>query len=215
MWVWNNKYYSVVEKLEECGRTSVQRAIHLPVNGYSNGWKNHTLKSLIRLIKKGDEHGKSERLLEVSLIIKAPRYIWQELDTYTVGVTPGSSTSTMYTLMKTLDEIGGIEELEYDDYFDLFSFFDKSTDIIVVEDFYKTYLKLKVKYIDKKELLNRVKAALPEGFVQIRVRKFSYQTLRRMYKQRKNHRLQWWHDFFDELIPQLNEQELIKETWML
>jgi hypothetical protein len=195
----------IVKKIEESGRLSVQEAIHLPVNGISKGWENHTLISLIRLIKKGDEHGKAERLLDVSLLITAPRYIWAELDTYTVGVTPGSSSSTMYTLLKELDAVNN--------YKDLISLFDTKTDLVVIENFYNLYLEMKKIYGGKNILNNKIKAALPEGFLQTRVRKFSYQTLRRMYHQRKNHRLQWWHDFFDELKKQLNEQTLIIETW--
>jgi len=194
----------IVKKIEEYGRLSVQEAIHLPVNGESKGWEDHTLKTLIRLIKKGDEHGKSERLLQVSLKITAPRYIWQELDTYTVGVTPGSSTSTMYTLLSILEKAK-----KYDD---LSILFEENTDYYVINTFFKTYQYWKnVK--NKNDLINYLKKVLPEGFLQTRVRQFSYQTLRRMYNQRKNHRLQWWHDFFHDLISQLDEQLLIKETW--
>ena len=194
----------IVKKIEECGKLSVQEAIHLPVNGKSKGWEDHTLKTLIRLIKKGDEHGKSERLLLVSLKITAPRYIWQELDTYTVGMIPGSSTSTMYTLLNTLEKA--------EKYNDLIELFEENTDYYVISTFFNTYQYWKDEK-NKNELINYLKKVLPEGFLQTRVRKFTYQTLRRMYNQRKNHRLEWWKNFFHELIPQLNEQLLIKETW--
>ena len=69
------------------------------------------------------------------------------------------------------------------------------------------------KYLDKDELVEIVKANLPDGFLQYRVRAFSYQSLRRLYKQRQKHRLSWWHDFLNELIPQLEHQTLIRETW--
>ena len=84
-----------VEIILETGKEAVMRAIHLPVGGTSKGWENHSEKTLIKMIKRGDEHAKTERLLIVYLGINAPRYIWSELDTYTVGVIPGSSESTM------------------------------------------------------------------------------------------------------------------------
>ena len=40
-----------------------------------------------------------------------------------------------------------------------------------------------------------IKELLPESYIQSRVVCFSYQTLRRIYKQRKNHRLPEWHEF--------------------
>lgn len=193
----------IVKKIEEYGRLSVQEALHLPVDGVSKGWENHTLKALIRLINKGDEHGKTERLLQVALKITAPRLIWAELDTYMVGVTPGSSTSTMYTLIKTLRSTK--------EAIDLIPLFASETGLSVILDFYEYYLVNAD--LSNGELLPLLKYALPEGFLQTRVRQFSYQTLRRIHKQRRLHRLRWWQDFLKELIPQLNEQELIKNTW--
>ena len=61
--------------------------------------------------------------------------------------------------------------------------------------------------------IEEIKKNLPEGFLQTRVRAFSYQTLRRMWNQRKDHRLSWWSKFFKELKPQLQHQNIIKETW--
>lgn len=47
------------------------------------------------------------------------------------------------------------------------------------------------------EELVRMKEELPEGTMQKRIQYFSYQTLRRIYKQRRNHRLPHWHIFCD------------------
>ena len=47
------------------------------------------------------------------------------------------------------------------------------------------------------EILNDIKDALPEGYLQTRVDTYSYQTLRRIVAQRHNHRLQEWHQFID------------------
>jgi hypothetical protein len=50
--------------------------------------------------------------------------------------------------------------------------------------------------------LQKAKAEIPMGKMQKAVDMFSYQTLRRIYKQRKNHRLPEWHQFC-EFIKQL------------
>ena len=194
-----------VKVIEEAGQLSVQAGIHLPVGGFSEGWQCHTEKTLITMIGRGEEHAKAERLLIAYLQIKAPRYIWAELDTYTVGVTSGSSSSTMYTLLRSMDKAKSSVELEW--------LFDDTTKPIVVRNFFDYYKEHLSDLRDKGLKLELTKSALPEGFMQTRVKMFSYQTLRRMYKQRHNHRLSWWQDFFKELKPQLKHQELI-ELWV-
>jgi len=62
-----------------------------------------TDKSLLeRLASQGEEHGKSLRGHVLILAIEAPRYFWVELDTYTVGMIPMGSTSTMFNEAKKL-----------------------------------------------------------------------------------------------------------------
>ena len=195
----------IVEKIEESGRKTVMRDIHRPIKGKSKGWDNHSLQTLIKLIKRGDEHGKAERLLLVNLEITAPRYIWQEFDTYNVGVIKGNSESTMFTLLK---------ELENNDVESILELFDNDAPFAPIETLIKVYENSK-KVLSKDRLRLNIKTSLPESFLQTRTRIISYQTLRRMYNQRKNHKLEWWNDFFVELIPQLNEKELILETWNL
>lgn len=51
---------------------------------------------LHRMIDSGPEHEKSLRGKLYFLAIEAPRYWWAEMDTYTVGVIPMGSTSTMH-----------------------------------------------------------------------------------------------------------------------
>lgn len=45
------------------------------------------------------------------------------------------------------------------------------------------------------EYVCRIKEILPTSFIQKRIQSFSYQCLRRIYFQRRNHRLPMWHDF--------------------
>ena len=53
------------------------------------------------------------------------------------------------------------------------------------------------------EDLVRMKENLTEGTEQKRIYYFSYQTLRRIYRQRRNHRLPVWHTFCEwvESLP--------------
>ena len=102
---------------------------------------------LKKLVARGDEHAKAVRGLMVYAFIEAPRYIWQEMDTYRVGTEPLGSESTMHS-----QKLEGAELLEY-------------------------------------------KGALTEGTYQARIWVFSYQALRHIYFQRKNHRLPQWRTF--------------------
>jgi len=61
------------------------------------------------------------------------------------------------------------------------------------------------------EELVKMKSELTEGTIQKRVQMFSYQTLRRIWIQRHNHRLPMWHDFckWIESLPFADELILI------
>lgn len=124
------------------------------------------LHLLSTLIKRGDEHAKAIRGLMVYAEIDAPRYWWQEMDTYRIGSERLSSASTMHIQGKGL-----------------------STEELVA-----------------------MKDALPEGTMQKRVQMFSYQTLRRIYFQRKNHRLPHWHIFCEWIENLPFSKELITIT---
>lgn len=107
-------------------------------------------KELLKtLVKRGDEHAKVLRGVMAWCEINAPRYWWQEMDTYRLGAERLSSESTMHIEGKGMSE----------------------------------------------EELVKMKEALPEGHMQKRVWMFSYQTLRRIYFQRKDHRLPQWRMF--------------------
>lgn len=55
----------------------------------------------------------------------------------------------------------------------------------------------------------RIKEILPSSFMQKRIQYFSYQTLRRIYAQRKDHRLPHWHIFCDWVKTLPFAEELI------
>ncbi len=75
------------------------------------------------------------------------------------------------------------------------------------------------------EALLQYKASLPEGTLQTRIFMISYQTLRRMYQQRRHHRLPEWQAFCDWIenlpyagqfliqTPKSLQQEQLKRTY--
>jgi len=123
------------------------------------------LTLLSKLVKGGDEEGKVTRGIVVWCEIEAPRYWWQEADTYGVGAVRMASNSTLHQQCRGMST----QEL-----------------------------------IDTKEHLE-------EGTIQKRVWMYSYQTLRRIYKQRHNHRLPHWWDFCEwiESLPYAEELILV------
>lgn len=119
------------------------------------------IRLLSTLVRRGDEHSKVLRGISVWCEIKAPRYFWQEMDTYRVGCERLSSESTMHIQGKGLSE----------------------------------------------DELVELKENMPEGTMQKRIWMFSYQTLRRIYFQRKDHRLPQWRKFCEwiETLPYAKE----------
>jgi hypothetical protein len=142
----------------------VQNDSNFMMGGYAIKIGPNDLRLLSNLVLNGDEHAKAVRGIIVSAEIDAPRYWWQEMDTYRVGTDRLSSESTMHCEAKGLSG----------------------------------------------EELQKVKAELKEGHVQRRDQIFSYQTLRRIYFQRKSHRLPEWHTFCEwiEQLP-LSKQLII------
>ena len=139
-----------------------------------------------KLYYKGDEESKFLRQIIVWLDVVAPRYWWQEMDTYCVGMTKQSG-STMHTILKrTLNNSDFALPL--------------GSDVLA-------YLN---DCIDK-GLFEFVKNDLPEGFLQRRILCTNYQTIRRIIKQRCTHRLEEWHIFIESLMNQLQYQEFIQD----
>lgn len=61
----------------------------------------------------------------------------------------------------------------------------------------------------KDQYFEKIKAMLPEGFIQTRMVSLNYQVLRTMYNQRKNHRLSGWNTDFVNWIHTLPLSEWI------
>ena len=158
-------------------------------------------KALARkLIDAGPSHRKFMRQIFVSMNIKAPLYWWKEFDTYKVGTT-ANSCSTMHTITN--------KEFTIDDF---------SHDKMLLgvqrglEDIVWHLNTLRTKYLDeenpdiKKKYWYSIIQLLPSSYNQLRTVTMSYENLRNMYEQRKNHKLDEWREFCKvvELLPYSN-----------
>jgi hypothetical protein len=146
-----------------------------------------------KLIKAGSDHRKFLRMIHVQVDVKAPFYIWKELDTYKVG-TVANSCSTMHTI--TVKKFG-FEDFEQGKRDDVLC------DIIVeLNNLRKEYLKTK-----DKETWYSIIRLLPCSYLQLRTLDLNYETLMRMYFARENHKLTEWHTFciWIETLPYMKE----------
>lgn len=130
-----------------------------------------------KLVAGGSEHRKFLRQIVVNCDIEAPRYLWQEIDTYKVA-TVRNSCSTMHKL--------GCRELTTEDF-------------VGGEVMPEVLLKLNsLGYLYRKgdtrdyRIVVKMKRILPEGFLQKAGWHMSYETALSMFRQRRNHRLGEW-----------------------
>jgi len=172
--------------LKTAGLDVVAKWQRLPTGRVSDDTSIEDDVALMRkLVLAGDEHAKVMRMVVVWMLIRAPRYWWQQFDTYRRGGVEKLSESTMRTLMRD-----GVRPKD----------FTRETPVEAVSI---------VRGLIGRKNFEVAKAALPEGFLQTRLVMASYQALRRMWLQRRNHKLAEWHEFLDALRELPLADELI------
>ena len=156
------------------------------------------LSLMMRLRNAGTDHRKFMRMIVVYVDITAPLYWWKEFDTYKVG-TVANSCSTMHCIHNrefTLDDFSR-EHLLGDSK-------DILCSTISTMNFYRNeYLSTK----DKKYWWQMIQL-LPTSYNQKRTVMLNYEVLANIYKSRKDHKLDEWHEFCD-WIKELPYSELI------
>jgi hypothetical protein len=140
-----------------------------------------------RLAHKGGGHNKFLESIVLWLDVTAPRYWWQQFDTYRIGVTK-QSESTMHTMTKRPLTQGDFEH-----------------PVPVAQ------LAHLNKLIAEKEW-KQVKWLLPESFLQRRIVCLNYMALQRMIRQRATHKLEEWQAFIDQILGQIAYPEFLKEN---
>jgi len=190
------KYYTMeIEIIEEAGFESALRGLAL---NHKKALDIALLKSTAdRLAHMDGGHNKFLESMYVWAEIKAPRYWWQEADTYRLSTK--QSESTMHTLVKDLKGYTP-EGLMNSRLFEKGSLTLASA-LFILE-----------KLVRETDLLE-LKKILPEGFLQKRVWCLSYKTIRNIISQRKNHRLPHWKKFCWKVMTDLKYPEFIKDAY--
>ena len=130
-----------------------------------------------KLAKKGGSEGKWMRCTYFTWSIKAPRYFFQEFDTYKIGTVAQSESTMRILAMGRSFEPSDFESKEVD------SFVLAKLNILL------DTLRANPKDTD---LLVKLKSALPESFLQRRMWSCSLAVMQNVYRQRLQHRLPMW-----------------------
>lgn len=142
-----------------------------------------------KLAPKDHGHNKFMEQIMTWWDIQAPRYWWQEADTYRLS--SKSSESTMHTLVKEIQSIKQGEEQNYID-----TNFESNSCTM-------TQFELIRRAIDSGLPIELIKSKVPEGFLQRRMWMLSYKELRHILLQRHTHRLPHWQVFCYEVMNQV------------
>lgn len=179
-----------VEVIEEAGHgsalygMSLSHGLHKKDLDEGEKWERMRARAR-KLAHMQGGHNKFLESLMVWLDVRAPRYWWQQADTYRIS--SKQSESTMHTILRG--------HLTQDD------FYERIPNELLD--------RLNVLIADKE--LELVKRQLPEGFMQRRIWCLSYKTLQNMYLQRRDHKLQEWRDFLYNVLSQLEHPEYIED----
>lgn len=203
-----------IENLDSWGFEHAIRGMRNPMNSWDksdSGWGEFTddiysfdignadLELMKRLYKAGTEHRKYLRQIAVSMDITAPLYWWKEFDTYKVGTT-ANSCSTMHKIHA--------KEFELDD-------FSHEHLRPCAESTFQAYLDLmntyRVRYLKKKdkEYWWQMIQMLPSSYNQRRTITMNYENVVTIIKQRKNHKLDEWNQFIEEMLKLPYIREII------
>lgn len=171
-------------------------------------------KLMMQLANGGPVHAKYRRMIPVYVTINAPLYWWKEFDTYKVG-TVTNSCSTMHKIHEKPFSVNDIscDELQKGNLIDV----DGNILAPELKAHYKHMMlildslnNLRDLYLktDDKRYWRCMIEMLPSSYNQKRTVMLNYEVLVGMYRDRKNHKLDEWHDFCD-WIESLPYRELI------
>lgn len=138
-----------------------------------------------RLRNAGTDHRKFMRMITVYVDLTAPLYWWKEFDTYKVG-TVANSCSTMHKIHAkrfTLDDFSHehLTDVSFGVLCYIIDNLNNCRELFLVDK--------------KKEWWWQMIQLLPSSYNQKRTVMLNYEVLSNIYKSRKNHKLDEWHDF--------------------
>ena len=171
---------------------------------------DNDLNLMKRLCSAGTDHRKFMRMITVYADVTAPLYWLKEMDQYKVG-TVSNSCSTMHKIHAKEFTLGDFScEHLGDDWNDRKNLVDYNGEyfntplnvmrwiIEVLNNYRDLYLETK----DKKYWYEMIQL-LPSSYNQRRTYLLNYEVLANIYKSRRNHKLNEWHEFCDwiETLP--------------
>ena len=146
-------------------------------------------KVACRLAPKGGSEAKWTRAVYYTWSIRAPRFWWQEMDTYKIGTVAQSESS-----MRVLAMGRSFTPKDFEG--------DVDPWVLAKLNILLDCLRANPKATD---LLLQIKGRLPENFLQRRVWSCSLAVMQNVHRQRRNHRLPMWHrvcEAFVEATPE-------------
>lgn len=180
---------------------------------------------MVKLRNAGTDHRKFMRMIVVYVDITAPFYWWKEFDTYKVG-TVANSCSTMHKIADkefTLDDFShehlvSDEDVCWSDDI-MCGMIDDYTPLDILKLIVEALNTYREKYLyanknklgtvlSAKDLWWQMIQLLPSSYNQKRTVMLNYEVLANIYKSRKDHKLDEWHDFC-KWIESLPKSELI------
>ena len=188
-------------------KLSINNSDSICYSGICMGPADHKL--LMNLCNGGTEEAKWRRMVHVQMDVTAPFYWWKEFETYKVG-TVSNSCSTMHKIQAkefTPDDFSCEHLMTYTDK-GVFPFLDVGSNqnqdgrmfsmdvlelaITALNHYREKFLETK----DKKYWWQMIQL-LPSSYNQKRTIDLNYEVLAAQYRQRKDHKLDEWHQYCD------------------
>jgi len=186
-------FYINVEKVDESGyEAALQGLAH---NKKQEAEKMSAVAEKLATLDGG--HNKFLESMVLWLDVRAPRYWWQEADTFRLSTK--QSESTMHTLTAELLAV------DMDDPASIAAFIAENfePDSCSAETLRWIYAAA------QQQDIIEIKKKLPEGFLQTRLWCMNYKTLRNIILQRRTHRLPHWKEFIRQTLEQIDHPELL------
>ena len=191
-----------IENVEIFGYKAAIRGMRNPMNSWSKSDSNADLigqndEQLMLALAKAPEERKYLRMIHVQFDVTAPLYWWKEFDTYKVG-TVANSCSTMH---KIADKEFTLDDFSHE-HLDRFSTEVLGWTIKALNGSREDYMKSKSKD-DWWQMIQ----LLPSSYNQLRTVDLNYEVLLNQYFQRKDHKLDEWRIYCEQIkcFPYLNE----------
>jgi hypothetical protein len=172
----------IIKILREAGKEEAMLGLSLSYNATLESMD----KVMDKLCHKDGGHNKFLESIVVWLDMTAPRYFWQQFDTYRVGTTK-QSESTMHTILS--------RELTNDD-------FEYALSDVTLAGLNR---------LIRSRSFEVLKNELPEGFLQRRIVCTNYKVLRSILTQREKHKSNAWGVFCQEILAQAEIPHFLKK----